>query len=146
MSTSEKKSVSGSPVSVGCVGVFSGPSSSAGAFCLHLMYICKEPVLCWSDAFGLRSSRGGWKKSKKEPSLQPKGVWQGEEKAVWRRPSGKVGGRSRTAKPRAGGGSHPFCTFALEARLRQARFFLGGGWFWLKSLIGALWNRNVKGN
>lgn len=60
------------------------------------------------------------------------------------RPSGKLGSRDGRAKPHAGCKSHPFCTFALEAGLWQACFFLGK--VWLKSLIGALWNRNMKGN
>lgn len=43
------------------------------------------------------------------------------------------------------GASPPFCTFELEAGLRQAGgLYLGG--ICLKSLTGALWNRNVKGN
>lgn len=108
------------------MGVFGGPSSSDGAFSLHLTSISEEPDLSQSDVFGLASSRG---KQRLE-----------EEQERARCPGRRVPGKERRRQPKrdlqerwtAGTGepsskSHPFCTFELEAGLRQACFFLGGG-------------------
>lgn len=53
---------------MGCTGVFSGLSSSDGAFCWHLMYFCKEPHLI---SVGLTLSGSGAQEAGKRVRRSP---------------------------------------------------------------------------
>lgn len=136
------------PVSAGQMGVFGGPSSSNGAFCLHLMCTSKEPDLLESDAFGLRSSRGKRRlEEEREGVRSPAGGCLARRGEASLEETFRKGG-SRTGEPSLmPAESHvPSARSSLRPGCGRLAFFFSGGGVLLKSPIGALWNQNVKGN